>query len=252
MWALFKFLRLRPVDAKDVFTKYISNPCKYGEQIGVARLQLVMRCCTLRRTKDSKAEDGRRILNLPPRKEIQLWLDLREDERKVYDARQSAVKERVADLKAQNNLSKNYANVLQEILRLRQICDHVELAQMGAVEEDYDGTIMDYEVAVRGIELHGLSQARAVSVVSFLKDGDGASCLECGYDYGEYYPSIGLGGTEEGEVKGEADKAKIKKMPHRPILTKCLHLWCKHSTALLMAVLTHALRSKMFQTCHLF
>ena len=224
VWALFKFLRVSPVDEKECFTEYISKPCKYGEQIGVARLQLVMRCCTLRRTKDSMAEDGRRILNLPPRKEEQLWMDLREDEREAYDARATAVRQRVGELQANNELGKNYANVLQEVLRLRQICDHVDLARSGAVEEDYDGTVMDYQVAVQGISTYGINQARAVSVVCFLKDGDGAVCVVCGHDYGDYFPSIDLGG---GEVGDGTEKSKPQKMPHKPFLTKCLHLFCE-------------------------
>ncbi|WVQ98151.1 hypothetical protein IAU59_005273 [Kwoniella sp. CBS 9459] len=224
VWALFKFLRLSPVDDKDVFTHYIASPCKYGEQLGVARLQLVMRCCTLRRTKDSTAEDGSRILNLPPRKEVQLWLELREDERKVYDERASAAKDRVGELKAKNELGKNYANMLQEVLRLRQICNHVDLAMLGPVEEDYDGTIMDYQVAAQGIDRNGLNQARAVAVLCFLKEGAGALCAGCGYDYGDYFPDIGLGGVEEDRKPEE--KPKLKKLAAKPILTKCLHLYC--------------------------
>ena len=226
VWALFKFLRVSPIDQKECFTKYISNPCKFGEQIGVARLQLVMRACTLRRTKDSTAEDGRRILNLPARKEMQLWLDLREDERKAYDDRASAVKKRVGELQANNDLGRNYADVLQEVLRLRQICDHVDLAKSGAVEEDYDGTIMDYEVAVQGIERYGITLARAVSVVCFLKDGDGAQCTGCGLDYADFFPSLGLGGVEEDD-KLEQDGPKLRKLTHKPILTKCLHIYCE-------------------------
>ncbi|WWC86799.1 uncharacterized protein L201_001678 [Kwoniella dendrophila CBS 6074] len=224
VWALFKFLRVSPVDDKDVFTQYISSPCKYGEQIGVARLQLVMRCCTLRRTKDSTSEDGKRILNLPPRKEVQLWLELREDERKVYDARATQAKDAVGKMREKNELSRNYANVLQEVLRLRQICNHVDLAANGSVEEDYDGTVMDYQVAVQGIDRNGLNQARAVAVCCFLKEGAGASCTGCGYDYGDYFPDIGLGGVEEFQTKDE--KPKGKKLSVKPILTKCLHLYC--------------------------
>ncbi|KAK8847498.1 hypothetical protein IAR55_005356 [Kwoniella newhampshirensis] len=222
VWALFKFLRLSPVDDKDVFTQYISSPCKYGEQIGVARLQLVMRCCTLRRTKDSTTEDGKRILNLPPRKEVQLWLELREDERQVYDARATVAKEKIGELQAKHELGKNYANMLQEVLRLRQICNHVDLAMLGPVEEDYDGTVMDYEVASQGIERNGLNQARAVAVVCFLKEGDGASCTACGYDYGDHFPWVGIGGVEE----TKEEKPKGKKLAMKPILTKCQHLYC--------------------------
>jgi SWI/SNF-related matrix-associated actin-dependent regulator of chromatin subfamily A3 len=221
IWALFKFLRLDPVDQKETFNEFIWNPCKQGNSVGVAKLQLVMRCCTIRRTKDSVAEDGRKILNLPPRKEMQMWLDLREDEREIYDARAGALRDRVDGLRATGQLGKNYANVLQEVLRLRQICNHVDLAMLGTVEEDYDGTVMDYQVAVQGIEKSGLTLARAQSVVSFRKDGLGAQCDGCGMDYNDSFPSIGLGGVEDDEKKA------LKKLPHRPILTKCLHLFCE-------------------------
>ncbi|TYJ56013.1 hypothetical protein B9479_003255 [Cryptococcus floricola] len=221
VWALFKFIRISPVDDKDVFMKYIASPCKYGEQIGVARLQLVMRCCTLRRTKESHHEDGSKILNLPPRSERQMWLTLREDERQVYDERASRAKNKLGELKANNETSKIYVNMLQEVLRLRQICNHVDLAMLGPVEEDYDGTIMDYEVAASGIEKHGLTQQRAVAVVCSQKEGEGANCVSCGFDFGEWFPWIGLGGVEE-----EKEKPKVKKLTNKPLMTKCLHLFC--------------------------
>ncbi|OXM76917.1 DNA repair protein RAD5 [Cryptococcus neoformans Bt63] len=221
VWALFKFLRISPVDDKDVFTSYVSSPCKYGEQIGIARLQLVMRCCTLRRTKESTHEDGSKILNLPPRSERQMWLTLRDDERKIYDERANKAKDKFGELKANNEVSKMYVNMLQEVLRLRQICNHVDLAMEGPVEEDYDGTIMDYEVAVQGIERNGLTQPRAVAVVCSMKEGEGATCTSCGLDFGDWFPWVGLGGVEE-----EKEKPKVKKMPTKPLLTKCLHLYC--------------------------
>ncbi|WVQ75915.1 hypothetical protein IAR50_005550 [Cryptococcus sp. DSM 104548] len=221
VWALFKFIRISPVDDKEVFTKSIAAPCKFGEQIGVARLQLVMRCCTLRRTKESQHEDGSKILNLPPRSERQMWLTLREDERQIYDERASRAKNKLGELKANNETSKIYVNMLQEVLRLRQICNHVDLAMLGPVEEDYDGTIMDYEVAASGIEKHGLTQQRAVAVVCSQKEGEGANCVNCGFDFGEWFPWIGLGGVEE-----EKEKPKLKKLTNKPLLTKCLHLFC--------------------------
>lgn len=219
VWALFKFLKLSPIDEREMFTKYISSLCKAGDQVGVARLQLVMKCCTLRRTKDSTAEDGRRILNLPPRKEIQVWLDLREDEREAYNLRKGEAKKFAEELKDNKEITNAYATMLQEILRLRQTCDHVDLVNSGAVEEDYDGTIMDYEVAVQGINMHGLNQARAVSVMCFMKEGDQAQCVGCNYDFSDFFPTMGLAGVEDVKPK--------KKLTIPVILTKCLHVFCE-------------------------
>ncbi|KAL1406979.1 hypothetical protein Q8F55_006392 [Vanrija albida] len=226
VWALFKFLRLGPVDDKEVFNKFIITPCKAGDPVGIARLQLIMRACTLRRTKDSTTDTGAKILSLPPRKEVQLWLELREDERKIYDARLEEVKIEVNEMQAKKELTKNYAHVLQHLLRLRQTCNHTDLPSSGAVEEDYDGTIMEYDVAIQGIERHGLSLARAQSVLCFLKDtAEGAVCAECNKDYAPYFPSLGLGGAEEGPKPELVDK-KGKKVQVRPILTKCMHIIC--------------------------
>lgn len=228
VWALFKFLRMSPIDEREVFTKYITTPCKTGEQVGVARLQLVMRTCTLRRTKDTVSQNGEKILDLPPRREIQMWLDLREDERKIYDARHEEIKGEIKELQDKKQLTKNYAHVLQHLLRLRQTCDHVDLPSSGPVEEDYDGTIMDYELAVQSIAKYGLNVPRAQSVISTLKDStEGAVCFECSHDFGPLFPSIGLGGAEEEAAKPQPEiEGKKAKKPIRPILTKCMHILC--------------------------
>lgn len=222
VWALFKFLRISPIDEKEVFNKYITSPCKTGDQIGVARLQLIMRTCCLRRTKDT-TDNGQRILSLPPRTEMQMWLTLRDDERKIYDARLQEAKRDVEDLKDKKQLTKNYAHVLQQLLRLRQTCNHVDLPSNGIVEEDYDGTIMDYEVALAGIAKMGLNQQRAQSVICTQKDmPEGAVCADCGMDFGPYFPSIDLGGAEDFP---KPDVEKKGKCP-RPLLSKCRHIHC--------------------------
>jgi SWI/SNF-related matrix-associated actin-dependent regulator of chromatin subfamily A3 len=225
IWALFRFLRMKPFDEKSMFTDQISKPCKVGDAVGVARLQVLMGSCTLRRTKDSTAEDGRRILNLPARKEVQLWLDLREDERAIYEERKAQGQ---AELRAYTKADKgdrNYAHVLQQLLRLRQTCNHIDLPTMDVVEEDFEGTIMDYEVAVNGINLHGLTQNRGVSVVCFLKDSESAVCSECNFDYNDYFPSLAMAGIED----AKPDTKPKKKLNTPLLLTKCLHVYCESS-----------------------
>ncbi|BEI89113.1 uncharacterized protein CcaverHIS019_0204750 [Cutaneotrichosporon cavernicola] len=224
VWALFKFLRLSPIDERDMFNKYISTPCKSGDQVGVARLQLVMRTCCLRRTKDT-TDNGQKILHLPPRKELQMWLDLRPDEREIYDRRRDEARSEINELKATKQLTKNYAHVLQQLLRLRQTCDHVDLPSSAVVEEDYDGTIMNYEIALEGIKKMGLTQQRAQSVICTYKDmpDAGACCNECDYDFGPVFPSIDLGGDEV-YAKSESNEKKTKSL--RPLLTKCCHIYC--------------------------
>lgn len=222
IWALFKFIRLDPVDVKEVFNERIGTPCKTGDNVGVARLQLVMRCCALRRTKESKREDGVPILQLPQRHDTVIKLTLNESESEAYQAVVGEGKEKVQELEKQGKLGKNIRNVLQELLKLRQICDHVELANTGETEEDYDGSLMEYNVAVQGIEREGLNLARAQSVVANRKatEGDELDCVGCGVKYDKYFPAL----YPDGDLEPLTDLARLES---KPLFTKCLHIYCE-------------------------
>ena len=235
IWALFKFLRLDPVDQKDTFNNLISAPCKVGSSVGVARLQLVMRACTLRRTKDSKDETGKKVLELPKRHDQVVKLTLSEEERAAYDEAREVGAEKLGEYKeaqamAQDKSAKaagtgtSYRNVLQHLLRLRQICDHVELAAAGESEEDYDGTLMDYSVAVKGIERDGLNLARAQSVFANRKatDAEELECNSCQANFSKSFPAM----YPDGDMEPLADLAKLT---IKPFLTKCLQVFCEYS-----------------------
>lgn len=43
VFALIKFLRLEPFDDKNIWTEFIGTPVKYGQPLGVARLQTIMK-----------------------------------------------------------------------------------------------------------------------------------------------------------------------------------------------------------------
>src|SRR4051812_45734637 len=58
VWALIKFLRFAPFDDKTVWTTYILGLAKAGNSLGVARLQTILKHCTLRRTKESTNANG--------------------------------------------------------------------------------------------------------------------------------------------------------------------------------------------------
>lgn len=252
VWALFRFLRLDPVADKDSFNRWINTPCKTGDPTGLARLQLLMGCCSIRRTKESKDESGKRIVHLPARTEIQQWLDLDPEEREIYEDRKRRGREMLEEMKEgaddseakEHKTGSTYANILHEILILRQTCNHVDLVDTGVIEEDFDGTIMEYALAKQGIEKHGFNPARSIAMVVYLKEGEGACCHECGDDVGEYFPSLGLGGVEEPEF-GEVDAKPKKKIPWKPILTKCEHIFCERSKV--TSAFQLILRPQMFQ-----
>lgn len=241
VYALLKFLRLEPFDEKAVWTEYIGSPVKYGQVLGVARLQSIMRCITLRRTKESKAENGQKILNLPPRRDELRYLKFDEQEQQIYDQFFTESKAEFKELSNKNEVMKNYVGILQKILRLRQICDHYELVMnkgLGLVGDLQSGDAPNWEELTKVISRDGLDMNRASAVFSLLREAGTAQCVDCGYELG--IPSEDAEeacGPCDGEPakRGRKPKAAASRASTRQnspssavhaILTRCQHLFC--------------------------
>lgn len=239
VFALIKFLRLHPFDDKNVWTEYIGNPVKYGRSIGVVRLQTIMKCITLRRTKETKGSDGNKILSLPPRYEELRYLKFDSQEQQIYDRFFKESKDEFTDLSRKNEVMKNYVGILQKILRLRQICDHFELVD-GKEPGQSNGSTdcpSSYEDIVADIGTEGFSYARATAIFAILRESATAQCVECG---GELVPLELQEDATEADMQPSSSK-RVRKCKNnvsrpstrasspstpRPVLTRCQHLFC--------------------------
>ncbi|KZT02408.1 uncharacterized protein LAESUDRAFT_730152 [Laetiporus sulphureus 93-53] len=238
VYALIKFLRLEPLDDKAVWTEFIGTPVKYGQPLGVVRLQTIMKCITLRRTKESKAEDGKRILSLPPRKDELRYLKFDKHEQEIYDQYFTESKAEFRELSNKNEVMKNYVGILQKILRLRQICDHYELVQQKRLAAD--GSPLSYDDVVAIVAREGLNSQRASTIFALLRETGATQCVECGCELaGNIDGSPGDGSLAEGDQtpgsskRGRKSKAASRTSTRqnspsvpRPILTRCQHLFC--------------------------
>ncbi|SJL05573.1 uncharacterized protein ARMOST_08933 [Armillaria ostoyae] len=231
VFALIKFLRLHPLDDKAVWTEYIGTPVKFGQSMGIARLQTLMKTITLRRTKESKTLDGKRILSLPPRRDELRLLKFDAQEQEIYDQFFTASKAEFNEMSDKNEVMKNYVGILQKILRLRQICDHFELVE-GKDLLEQDGTL-SYEDIVAAIAKEGFTTSRAVAIFAILKESATTQCVECGSELctssGEA-PDDAMDEMGPKKKKGKASskaptRASSPSVP-RPILTRCQHLFC--------------------------
>jgi len=239
VFALIKFLRLEPFDDKNIWTEYIGSPVKFGQTLGIARLQTIMRIITLRRTKETKALDGKKILSLPARTDRVEYLQFEPEEKAIYDKFYMESKQEFADLSTKNEVMKNYVGILQKILRLRQICDHFELVEGKELNGSSDAT-GSYEDIVAAIAKEGFSYARAAAIFAILRESATTQCVECG---GELCVSseLNLDATEPESSQGAATKrgrkakgAAVSRGPTRasspntprPVLTRCQHLFC--------------------------
>ena len=223
-----------PFDDKATWTAVIGNLVKFNDHLGVTRLQTLMKLLTLRRTKDTRGKDGKPILALPPRSDRMHVLRLTPEERGTYD---TFFNESQAEFRnmAQNEIMRNYVNILQKILRLRQICDDLTLIKGQRAEED---SAAKYEQAIADISKEGINFERATAVFALLKDTSTAQCVECGT---ELAPNVD--GANGVDLCGDVDEVSCKKPRAKaamkasranspspptlhPIITRCQHLFC--------------------------
>lgn len=243
VFALIKFLRLEPFDDKNVWTEFIGTPVKYGQALGVARLQTIMRCMTLRRTKESETADGKKILSLPPRRDEIRYLKFDSQEKDVYERFFNESKAEFNDMSKRNEVMKNYVGILQKILRLRQICDHFELVKgKGGGGDDPIPEAGGYEDIVGFISRDGLTLARANAIFSLLRESASTQCAECDFDLcvadppqndaaemevdGPPAAKRGRKPKVAGNVNSRTSTRPSTPAGPQPVLTRCQHLFC--------------------------
>jgi SWI/SNF-related matrix-associated actin-dependent regulator of chromatin subfamily A3 len=240
VFALIKFLRIESLDDKSSWMEFIGTPVKYGQPLGIARLQTIMKCITLRRTKESRTQDGQKILALPPRRDELRFLKFDKEEQEIYDQFFNESKAEFTELSDKNEVMKNYVGILQKILRLRQICDHYDLVQK---EGSSSGAqVASYESTVAAIANEGINSSRASIIFTLLKEAGTTQCVECGCEL-----CNGADPSQENFIIGDAtcqpSAAKRGKKTKattssrgstrqsspavpRPVLTRCQHLFC--------------------------
>ncbi|KAG0262624.1 hypothetical protein DFQ27_002245 [Actinomortierella ambigua] len=163
LYALVKFLGMEPFNDKSHWTHFITKPIKSANPIGVTRLQTLMKVITLRRTK-TQLVDGKPILSLPSRTDHKRLLDLSMNERSLYHRMESRAKQTIDEIVVENKIMKNYAHILQAILKLRQICAHYALVK--SLTDDLD-TSTEFNLA------------KALSILSLLQESGNDQCNAC-------------------------------------------------------------------------
>lgn len=114
--ALVQLLRASPFDNPGTFAYEIVQPIKNNEKSAFTKLRRLIACLSLRRTKD--------ILNLPLRHLHVEHIDLAGYEKDLYDAMSSRLLERIDGYLQAGVNKRSLAHVMEQILRLRQICNH--------------------------------------------------------------------------------------------------------------------------------
>ncbi|KAK4272432.1 hypothetical protein QN277_020993 [Acacia crassicarpa] len=121
LFSLMAFLRFQPFSTRSYWQSLVQRPLAERNTNGLLRLQVLMATISLRRTKDKA------LVGLPPKTVETCFVELLEEERKLYDQIESRAKDIVAGYIKDASITRNYSTVLGIILRLRQICTDVAL-----------------------------------------------------------------------------------------------------------------------------
>ncbi|KAL6069758.1 E3 ubiquitin-protein ligase SHPRH [Balamuthia mandrillaris] len=128
LYSIVHFLGVHPFSNWDTWNAVIVRPMRADDPRGYQRLQALVGTLSLRRTKDQMDKTGRPLVVLPSKTVLQVDVTLSDEERQLYDAMASEGKQLFQSYIKAGTLLKNYAHVLEMLLRLRQVCCHANLS----------------------------------------------------------------------------------------------------------------------------
>ncbi|XP_015230789.1 PREDICTED: helicase-like transcription factor isoform X1 [Cyprinodon variegatus] len=134
LWMLLAFLRLKPFDVREWWNRVIQRPVTLGDRVGLQNLQNLVKCITLRRTKNSKV-NGQHLVSLPKKTVYVEQVELSQQEREEYELAPKEGRRTIGRYVDEGSVLKNYADVLAILTRLRQYCCHPDL--LGKISAEF-------------------------------------------------------------------------------------------------------------------
>uniref|UniRef100_A0A7N6AEW4 Helicase-like transcription factor n=1 Tax=Anabas testudineus TaxID=64144 RepID=A0A7N6AEW4_ANATE len=126
LWMLLAFLHLKPFDVREWWNRVIQRPVTQGNKEGLQNLQTLVKCITLRRTKNSEV-NGRPLVSLPEKTVCVEKVELSQAEREEYELARNEGRNTIGRYVSEGTVLSNYAHVLAILMRLRQLCCHPDL-----------------------------------------------------------------------------------------------------------------------------
>lgn len=130
LYSQFNFLNPGLLGSRDFFMREFANPIdKDGSQEKAKQLRKLVYPFILRRTKEQVASD------LPDKTITVLWCNMEAGQRKLYDEVRNSYRSKLLRKIDSDGMGKSGMDVLEALLRLRQICDHPALMTKTTEEE---------------------------------------------------------------------------------------------------------------------
>ena len=138
-WAQFNFLLPGFLGGQRQFTKLFRTPIeKHGELERKQLLNQRIKPFILRRTKDKIATE------LPPKTEIIQTLRIEGKQAELYESVRLAMDSRLKDIIADKGLKRSQIEVLDALLKLRQVCNHPKLLSLDGAQKVEQSAKLEY------------------------------------------------------------------------------------------------------------
>jgi non-specific serine/threonine protein kinase len=122
LFAQFNFLNPGLLGSREFFNREFAQPIdKLGSKEKTQHLKKLIHPFTLRRTKEQVAKD------LPDKTVTVLWCTMEAEQRKLYNQYRDGYRNKLLKKIEEQGIAKSGLDVLEGLLRLRQICDHPNL-----------------------------------------------------------------------------------------------------------------------------
>ncbi|KZT08557.1 uncharacterized protein LAESUDRAFT_648872 [Laetiporus sulphureus 93-53] len=131
LYSLLKFLNFTPWSNYTFFRSFVTLPFLARDPKAVEVVQIILESVLLRREKDMRDTDGRRIVELPPKEVTIESLEFSPLERKIYDSLYVNAKKDFDRLNEKGLVSRNYTHILAMLMRLRRAVLHPNLVLSG-------------------------------------------------------------------------------------------------------------------------
>ncbi|TFY83512.1 hypothetical protein EWM64_g492 [Hericium alpestre] len=127
LYSLLKFLDFTPWSGYAFFRSFITLPFLAHDPKAIEIVQVILESVLLRREKNMRDSDGKRIVELPAKEVVVEMLKFSTSERKIYDSIYSHAKRDFEQLAAKGLVSRNYTHILAMLMRLRRAVLHPNL-----------------------------------------------------------------------------------------------------------------------------
>lgn len=117
LWSIFDWLQPGYLGGEDAFKRYFRRPIEQqGDPLTARQLAHRIKPFLLRRTKEEVATE------LPPKVEIIRPVSLEGQQRDIYEAVRATMHDKIQEVVAKKGLAKSNIEILEALLRLRQVC----------------------------------------------------------------------------------------------------------------------------------